>query len=67
MTASAQSVVSEKPPKPRRKDLVALWAGIAFSFIFTAVIWLAGERLNSVPLLPDTGYEWYYWKLPEPT
>lgn len=67
MTASAQPVVSTQPPKPRRKDLIALWGGIAFSFIFTAIIWLAGERLNSVPLLPDTGYEWYYWKLPEPT
>ena len=67
MTATAQPIGNAETPKPRRKDLIALWAGIAFSFIFTAIIWLAGERLNSVPLLPDTGYAWYYWKLPEPT
>ncbi len=45
----------------------ALWAGIAFSLLFTALIWWAGQRLASVPHLPDTGASWYYWKLPEPT
>ncbi|NCP87058.1 MAG: hypothetical protein CO094_06585 [Anaerolineae bacterium CG_4_9_14_3_um_filter_57_17] len=46
---------------------IALWGGIAFSLAFTALIWLAGERLNAVPLLPDQGALWYYWKLPNPT
>ena len=50
-----------------RTSKIALWAGIAFSFAFTLLIWLAGERLNAVSLLPDQGAMWYYWKLPEPT
>ena len=45
----------------------ALWGGIAFSLIFTVVIWLTGERLAAVSLLPDQGALWYYWKLPNPT
>ena len=67
MTATAQPIGNADTPKPRRKDLMVLWAGIAFSFIFTGIIWLAGERLNSTPLLPDQGAAWYYWKLPQPT
>lgn len=49
------------------QDTRVLWAGIAFSFLFTALIWLIGGRLDSIELLPDTGAAWYYWKLPEPT
>ncbi len=45
----------------------ALWLGIAFSFLFTAGIWLAGARLESIPHLPDSGPSWYYWRLPVPT
>ncbi|GGR82515.1 hypothetical protein [Deinococcus sedimenti] len=45
----------------------ALLGGIAFSFLFTALIWLLGPRLNDVRLLPDQGAAWYYWKLPEAT
>jgi hypothetical protein len=67
MSASAQPIAAVEPPKPRRKDLIAFWAGIAFSLLFTGIIWLAGERLNSIPLLPDQGASWYYWKLPAPT
>ena len=59
--------VSPPQSTPRRQDQIALWAGVAFSLVFTAVIWLAGERLNSIPLLPDQGAAWYYWKLPAPT
>ena len=51
----------------RRRDMVALWGGIAASLIFTAIIWWAGQRLESIPHLPDTGPSWYYWKLPAPT
>ena len=51
----------------KRFDTLALWGGIAFSLGFTALIWWAGVRLDSVSLLPDQGASWYYWKLPSPT
>jgi hypothetical protein len=51
---------------PRNAKL-ALWGGILFSLAFTALIWWTGQRLNAVPLLPDQGALWYYWKLPHPT
>ena len=38
--------------KPLRRDLLALWGGIAFSLAFSALIWWAGQRLASVPHLP---------------
>ncbi|GAB4399776.1 MAG: hypothetical protein OHK0052_23350 [Anaerolineales bacterium] len=50
-----------------RDDVRALWGGIAFSFLFTLLIWVLGARLNEITLLPDTGAAWYYWKLPQPT
>ena len=50
-----------------RKDNIALWLGIAFSFIFTALIWWTGQRLLSIPHYPDFGASWYYWRLMEPT
>jgi hypothetical protein len=53
----------ENPPTAR----ITLWGGIVFSLAFTALIWWAGQRLDSVQLLPDQGVAWYYWKLPEPT
>ena len=28
---------------------------------------MGGAALESLPLLPDQGVAWYYWKLPEPT
>ena len=43
-----------------------MWGGIAFSLAFTALIWWAGQRLASIPHLPDQGAAWYYWKLPNP-
>jgi len=57
MSASTITV-NNKDKNHRRSDILALWAGIAFSFIFTAVIWLAGGRLDSIELLPDTGPSW---------
>ena len=50
-----------------RADVLALWGGILFSLIFTGIIALAGVALADVPHLPDTGAEWYYWRLAEPT
>ncbi len=52
---------------PATKDSTALWLGIAFSLAFTALIWALGSRLERIPLLPDQGAAWYYWKLPSPT
>ena len=50
-----------------RNAKIALWGGITFSLAFTALIWWAGDRLASVPHLPDQGPAWYYWKLATPT
>lgn len=51
----------------RRADRLALGAGVLFSLLFTAAIWLAGRRLESIPLWPDFGPSWYYWRLMQPT
>lgn len=45
----------------------ALLGAVAFSAVFTLVVWALGGQLDSVRLLPDQGAAWYYWKLPEPT
>jgi len=45
----------------------ALGLGVLFSLAFTALIAWAGYRLDSIPLLPDQGASWYFWKLPNPT
>jgi hypothetical protein len=50
-----------------RTARIALWGGIAFSLAFTGLIWWAGQRLASIPHLPDQGAAWYYWKLATPT
>ncbi|MFC4119299.1 hypothetical protein [Nonomuraea zeae] len=44
-----------------------LAAGVAASLVLTGLVWLLGQRLHGVALLPDQGASWYYWKLPEPT
>jgi hypothetical protein len=49
-----------------RTARIALWGGIAFSLAFTGLIWWAGQRLASIPHLPDQGAAWYYWKLAMP-
>jgi hypothetical protein len=61
------SLTAANKAKTKRADMIALWAGIAFSAVFTGVIWLAGQRLEAVRLLPDAGPAWYYWQLPAPT
>ena len=52
---------------PQRRDVTALWGGIAFSLAFTALIWWAGRFLDTSSFLPDQGASWYFWKLPNPT
>lgn len=52
---------------PQRQDLLALWVGIAFCVLITLLIWVFGRRFDAMTFLPDEGYHWYYWKLPEKT
>ncbi|MEV4896660.1 hypothetical protein AB0K48_45605 [Nonomuraea sp. NPDC055795] len=44
-----------------------LAVGVLAGAVITALVWLLGQRLHGVTLLPDQGVSWYYWKLPEPT
>ena len=55
------------PPPSKISGNQALWLGIAFSFLFTLLIWVIRPLLPQIDFLPDTGYSWYYWKLPNPT
>ncbi len=57
---------AEKLKDPKYAQ-IALWGGILFSFVFTGLIWLLGDRLAAFPKLPDQGPAWYYWKLADPT
>ena len=50
-----------------RADILPLWLGVAFSLAITLLIWALNPLLANIKLLPDTGYSWYFWKLPEPT
>lgn len=50
-----------------RMGSYALWGGVLFSLVFTAIIYVAGQRLQAVPHLPDAGVDWYYWRLVEPS
>jgi hypothetical protein len=61
------SQADARSEQPKRTDLRALLWGVLFSLLVTGVIWLTGQRLASVPHLPDAGPSWYYWKLPNPT
>ena len=49
------------------RDTLTLWYGIGFCLVATIAIWVLGGRLESIEFLPDEGYSWYYWKLPEKT
>ncbi|MEV1119336.1 hypothetical protein AB0I91_30150 [Actinosynnema sp. NPDC049800] len=48
-----------------RSGLLVL--GVIGSLALTGLVWLFGQRLHGIALLPDQGASWYYWKLPEPT
>jgi hypothetical protein len=65
VTTLSQTGIQTKPRRTRY-DIIALWTGVGFSIIFTALIYIAGPRLADVPHLPDQGASWYYWKLPQP-
>lgn len=51
----------------RRSDRAVLVWGVAASALITGLVWLLGQRLHGIALLPDQGASWYYWKLPDPT
>ncbi len=64
------SIISTPAKSTEKKGLsssAALWWGIAASLALTALTWALGPYLPKINFLPDTGYAWYYWKLPEPT
>jgi hypothetical protein len=65
MTALKEYVAGA--PSTRFSSNQALWAGIIFSFAFTALIWLVRPFMPQIEFLPDTGVAWYYWQLPEAT
>ena len=61
---------AKAPPAQRAlaSSSAALWAGITFSFAFTALIWVAGKYwLTHGLLTPERGGFWYEWQLQEPT
>ena len=60
-------VSTEAKRWPALSSTQVLWAGVAFSALFTALVWALDYRLQGIELLPDTGATWYYWKLPAPT
>jgi len=51
----------------KKQDFRALWGGIVFSLLFTALIAWAGQWLDRSGFVPDQGASWYFWKLPQPT
>ena len=51
----------------KRKDMLVLWGGIIFSFLFTLLIWLAGQRFATMPHPPAPDIILYEWRLVEPT
>lgn len=55
------------PLGDRKTGTLALWLGVAFSLLFTVVIYFTGQRLADVPHWPDIGAAWYYWRLMETT
>ncbi|WP_218148081.1 hypothetical protein [Lentzea xinjiangensis] len=50
-----------------RTRLGVLGWGVVASALLTGLVWLLGQRLHGVALLPDQGASWYYWQLPDPT
>ena len=66
-TTAASPVKPTAQTQAPRADLRALWLGIGFSFIFTAIIALLGWRFERIDFLPDSGASWYEWQLPVQT
>ena len=62
-----QQTSSNKHQKSTSVAQWAFWGSIAFSVVFTGIIWWAGRFLDRSSFLPDLGASWYFWKLPNPT
>ncbi len=45
----------------------AMWYGVAFSAAFTVLIYFIRPLLPQFEFLPDTGFSFYVWQLPNPT
>lgn len=45
----------------------SLWWGLAGIAGLMALVLLVAPYSDHIAFLPDTGFSWYYWKLPEPT
>lgn len=43
------------------------WVSVMAAGALSLAILLLAPRLSAIELLPDTGFAWYYWKLPEQT
>ncbi|GCE05693.1 hypothetical protein [Dictyobacter aurantiacus] len=69
MSTLNETAAATGKPAASRRDLLALYLGIAFSVLFTAVIWFTGDWLKGFPHLPKPAGDasWYYWKLADPT
>ena len=52
---------------PKVAAMTGLWAGIAFTAFYVLAVWLGRPVFVDIEFLPDTGYLWYYWQLPEAT
>ncbi|MCB9126333.1 MAG: hypothetical protein H6638_00230 [Ardenticatenales bacterium] len=65
----SQSSLASRQRAPMTQSSKALWGGMAFSLLFTALIAVAGYRLEPLEatFLPDAGASWYFWKLVDPT
>ena len=48
----------ETTQKENRQDLRTLQWGVVISLIFTAIIWWAGQFLDTSNFLPDQGASW---------
>lgn len=68
-TQSASSAHEGDRKPDERLDMKVLWGGVLFSLVFTAIIWLLRAPLEALhpTFLPDAGFHWYWWKLPERT
>lgn len=66
MTDTTPEQISQ-PPKKMSDSSWGLWAGIAFCFGYTALIYVLKPFMPEIDFAPDTGFAHYYWKLPDPT
>ena len=66
-TETAAPTPESAEPTRGMQSMTALWLGIVISLALTGLIYLLAPLIPTINFLPDTGYEWYYWKLPEPT